>query len=230
MPDVATSIHLLAAPGLVADVVAHVLASARIEVQRGAEGASSWASDRPDLALVVVDDLDDPVSTLGQCNASGATVLALTEQAGVATVRALVQAGATSVLACDSPPTLLLAAVALSASGISVLEESAATGILAEWRSSVAARDCGATGSGADLTTRELDVLQALAEGLASKGAARRLGISLKTVESHKANLFKKLGVRTQAQAVAVAIQAGLVEDTGGAGSPAQASMRSQPP
>jgi DNA-binding NarL/FixJ family response regulator len=57
----------------------------------------------------------------------------------------------------------------------------------------------------ANLTRREREVLQLLTDGLRQDDIAERLFISRKTVGSHVANILRKLGVRTQAQAVAVA-------------------------
>jgi DNA-binding CsgD family transcriptional regulator len=53
------------------------------------------------------------------------------------------------------------------------------------------------------LTPRELDVLNAISDGMSNKAAARKLGISLHTVKFHVESLFRKLGVRTRAEAVA---------------------------
>jgi DNA-binding NarL/FixJ family response regulator len=53
------------------------------------------------------------------------------------------------------------------------------------------------------LTPRELEVLTAISEGLSNKAIAGRLGISLHTVKFHIESLFRKLGVRTRAEAVA---------------------------
>ena len=61
------------------------------------------------------------------------------------------------------------------------------------------------------LTPRELEVLVALAEGLTTKAIASRLGVAMKTVESHKVRLFDKLGARTQAHAVSIAVGRHLV-------------------
>jgi len=61
------------------------------------------------------------------------------------------------------------------------------------------------------LTPRELDVLAAMSDGLSTKAIARRLGVAVKTVENHKTRVFDKLGVRTQAHAVATAIGHGLL-------------------
>jgi DNA-binding NarL/FixJ family response regulator len=55
------------------------------------------------------------------------------------------------------------------------------------------------------LTNREREVLRLLAEGLRQDDIAERLVISRKTVGTHVANILRKLGVRSQAQAVAVA-------------------------
>jgi DNA-binding NarL/FixJ family response regulator len=61
------------------------------------------------------------------------------------------------------------------------------------------------------LTARELEVLQLLAEGLAPEQIAARLFISRKTVGTHLEHVFSKLGVRSRAQAVAIAYRHGLV-------------------
>jgi DNA-binding CsgD family transcriptional regulator len=45
-----------------------------------------------------------------------------------------------------------------------------------------------------------------MSDGLSTKAVAHHLGIAAKTVENHKTRIFDKLGVRTQAQAVALAI------------------------
>jgi DNA-binding NarL/FixJ family response regulator len=62
-----------------------------------------------------------------------------------------------------------------------------------------------------DLTKRELEVLRLLAEGLEQAEIARQLVISPKTVNTHTQNIFRKLGVRNRAQAVAAAYQLELV-------------------
>jgi DNA-binding NarL/FixJ family response regulator len=62
------------------------------------------------------------------------------------------------------------------------------------------------------LTTRELDVLRLLAEGLPNKLIAARLGISDQTVKFHVASIGGKLGARNRTDAVRLAIRRGLVE------------------
>jgi DNA-binding NarL/FixJ family response regulator len=61
------------------------------------------------------------------------------------------------------------------------------------------------------LTARERAVLVALSHGQSAAEAAEELGISRKTVAVHKRNLYAKLGARSQAEAVAVALKRGLL-------------------
>jgi len=63
----------------------------------------------------------------------------------------------------------------------------------------------------AELTEREREVLKCVAEGLSTKETAARFEISARTVETHRANLMRKLGARSVAQLVRIAIRAGLV-------------------
>ena len=64
----------------------------------------------------------------------------------------------------------------------------------------------------AGLSRRERQVLDLLSRGLTVGQAASRLGLSPRTVESHVAKLYRKLGVRTRLQAVSRAATLGLVE------------------
>lgn len=52
------------------------------------------------------------------------------------------------------------------------------------------------------LTPREIEVLNAIGEGLTNKAIARRLGISLHTVKFHVKSIFRKLGVRSRTGAI----------------------------
>jgi DNA-binding NarL/FixJ family response regulator len=61
-----------------------------------------------------------------------------------------------------------------------------------------------------DLTTREREILQVVAEGLDNYEIAARLDISEKTVRNHVSTIFSKLHIKSRAQAVAVARDAGL--------------------
>jgi DNA-binding NarL/FixJ family response regulator len=63
----------------------------------------------------------------------------------------------------------------------------------------------------AGLTARETQVLKLLASGSSTQEIARKLFISVKTVSGHVQQILAKLGVHSQAQAVAAAYEAGLV-------------------
>jgi PAS domain S-box-containing protein len=62
-----------------------------------------------------------------------------------------------------------------------------------------------------NLTERERQVLVLVAEGKSTRRAARQLGISYKTVESHRSRILEKLGVHETASMVRYAIRAGLI-------------------
>ena len=76
----------------------------------------------------------------------------------------------------------------------------------------VPANDIGAhTGKGHVLTAREIEVLRMMAQGLANKVIAARLGISEHTVKFHVGSIFAKLHAGSRTEAVAVGARQGLV-------------------
>ena len=72
------------------------------------------------------------------------------------------------------------------------------------------ARDSEAAKRIAGLTDRQLSVLTAMAEGRLNKQIAYDLGLTERTVKMHRAAMLKALGVRTAAEAIRLAIEAGL--------------------
>src|ERR1700730_7358550 len=66
----------------------------------------------------------------------------------------------------------------------------------------------------ARLTERECEVIRLLADGMSSKEAATRLQISIRTVESHRINISRKLGFNSIAKLVHYAIRHGIVAQT----------------
>jgi two-component system, NarL family, response regulator YdfI len=62
-----------------------------------------------------------------------------------------------------------------------------------------------------DLTSRELQVLQLLAEGLANKQIAVSLGISENTIKFHVSSIYGKLGVNNRLEAVRAGVRRGLI-------------------
>jgi len=62
------------------------------------------------------------------------------------------------------------------------------------------------------LTSREVEILQLIAEGAANKQAADALGISIKTIEKHRQNLMRKLDIHDTAGLTRYAIASGIIE------------------
>ena len=110
-----------------------------------------------------------------------------------------VASGARGYLRRDAAGARLRAALRAVAEDLQVMDASGG----AEWRSDAAAAE--------DLTPREMDVLQQLAEGLPNKEIGRRLSISEHTVKFHVNAILAKLGARTRTEAVTRAARQGLI-------------------
>jgi DNA-binding NarL/FixJ family response regulator len=68
-----------------------------------------------------------------------------------------------------------------------------------------------------DLTAREREILELIAEGLTNGAIAKRLFISVNTVRNHVQNILAKLDVHSKLEALSVAIRDGLIDPPGGA-------------
>ena len=66
----------------------------------------------------------------------------------------------------------------------------------------------------ARLTSREVEVLQLIAEGKANKQTAAELGISMKTIEKHREHLMQKLDIHDTAGLTRYAISTGIIESS----------------
>ncbi len=129
-----------------------------------------------------------------------APVVALAADAGQAADA--LRAGARSVIARSAAPEALAAAVVSTARGLVVLDPSLAGGFVRPPESPDGAEP---------LTPREREVLALLAEGLANKAIAARLGISEHTAKFHVNAILAKLGVESRAEAIVRAARLGLV-------------------
>lgn len=69
-------------------------------------------------------------------------------------------------------------------------------------------------GTGKNLTSREAEVLQLVAEGKSNKEVAGELGISVKTVEKHRDHLMRKLDIHDTAGLTRYAIESGVIESS----------------
>jgi DNA-binding NarL/FixJ family response regulator len=65
------------------------------------------------------------------------------------------------------------------------------------------------------LTARERSILKLVAEGRTNRAAAEYLNVSPKTVEKHRANVMRKLGLRNVAELTLIALESGLIERPG---------------
>jgi DNA-binding NarL/FixJ family response regulator len=61
------------------------------------------------------------------------------------------------------------------------------------------------------LTSRQVEVLKLVAEGHRTRDIATRLGLSIKTIESHRGEIMKRLGVHDVVSLVRYAVRVGLV-------------------
>lgn len=69
------------------------------------------------------------------------------------------------------------------------------------------------------LTPRECEVIELLAQGCRGTELAEQLGLSGETVRTHVRNAMRKLEARTRSQAVAIAVERGLVSPRASSGS-----------
>jgi DNA-binding NarL/FixJ family response regulator len=119
--------------------------------------------------------------------------------------------GASGYLLKDATPEDLSQAinVAMSGSG-NVLSPRVIQNLFEEHEAS--GREHGANGRRGEynLTQREHDILELLAEGRANREIAGRLYLSEKTVKAHLAAIFRKLGVTNRTQAAMMAVQMGV--------------------
>jgi DNA-binding NarL/FixJ family response regulator len=113
-------------------------------------------------------------------------------------------AGARGLLLRSASSDNLAAALIAVARGLVVLDPALGTAMLAA-RSRLDAPPVE------ELTARERQVLQALAEGLANKAIALRLGISEHTVKFHVGSLLDKLGAASRTEAVTLATRRGIL-------------------
>jgi DNA-binding NarL/FixJ family response regulator len=75
-------------------------------------------------------------------------------------------------------------------------------------------RDGGFTKKAIPLTSREMEILQLIAEGKANKETASELGIGIKTVEKHREHIMQKLDIHDTAGLTRYAIGAGIIESS----------------
>jgi DNA-binding NarL/FixJ family response regulator len=139
-------------------------------------------------------------------------VLALTRHQDDGYLQQLLRAGAAGYVLKQSRPAELLQAIRAIGSGGSYLDPAVAGRVIGDYgrrrQTTVAPAGAGL------LSSREGEVLRLIAWGYSNKEIAARLDLSVKTVETHKANAMHKLQMRSRIDIVRFALLQGWLEDT----------------
>ena len=136
-------------------------------------------------------------------------VVILTMHANEEYIFQILRAGASGYLVKQAAPTELLSAIQAAYQGESFLSPSISRKVIEEYiqqAEATAEKD-----SYDQLTDREREVLQLIAEGHPNREIADLLHISVKTVETHRANLMDKLDVHSTAELTQYAIRKGVI-------------------
>jgi two-component system nitrate/nitrite response regulator NarL len=154
------------------------------------------------------------VETLKQLRASGvrAPVVMLTMSREDADLRAALRAGAQGYLLKDMEPEELVPALEAALRGDNVVAREM-VGTLADIVRSNAGPERKARRPAtpfADLTQREVEILEHVAKGLSNKMIARALDITDGTVKLHVKAILRKLGMRSRVEAAVAAVEHGL--------------------
>lgn len=118
-------------------------------------------------------------------------------------IHTAIQAGAAAYVVKTDAPEEIVAAIRSALTGQIYLSPGASTLVM---------RQAQASTTRPKLSPRELEVLRRIAEGEPTKQIAFALGVSTKTVETHRSNLFSKLGVSSVAELTKYAIRHGLTD------------------
>jgi DNA-binding NarL/FixJ family response regulator len=201
--------HALFREGLRAIFRSHPSLEVVGEAANGREAVEKAKRLRPDVVLM---DLEMP--ELNGLDATrrivearvGARVLILTLYDDEEIVARCLDAGAAGYVLKDGPSAELVTAIEAVHKGNKYLSPRALTRVV----------EYGGKGSRVKtryelLTDREREVLKLLADGLSIKEIAVRLQLSVKTVDVHKANLMRKIGIHDRSALVKYAIQRKLI-------------------
>ncbi len=182
------------------------------ETESGAETLKALRDVQPDVLLLDLNMPDgDGFSVLREARslAPDTHIIVLTMHAQPEYITRAVRDGANGYLLKDLAVQDLVGAVEAVITGGSFFSERAQRALAESLRSG------GTTDSPlAKLTGREREVLVAVARGMTTKEIAARQNISARTVETHRANLMRKLDLRSVALLTQFAIREGLIEDS----------------
>ncbi|SAL61157.1 two component LuxR family transcriptional regulator [Caballeronia arvi] len=195
--------HPLVRDGLRArlDSVPHLRVIGEAGNAKEALALAADESNPPDLALMDVGMAGMTgieLAALFHERFPGIRVLMLSMHDNVEYVKQAVRAGASGYVLKDSPSAEIIQAIDAVLAGKTFFSAGlAARMIQAQSMQTPHER----------LTPRELDILDALAEGLSSKQIAQQHGLSVRTVETHRLNLKRKLDIDGQAELIKYAVE-----------------------
>lgn len=173
------------------------------ETGLGQEGLALAVALEPDMALIDIGLPDmSGIELAGRIMAQrpSTRVLMLSMYSNREYVLSALRAGVRSYLLKDAPSTEILAAIRAVAEGGMYHSNAATAALLSEKVGQPS------------LTEREREILILLAKGHSNKRVAEQLGLSVRTVESHRLNLRRKLGVETSTGLVKYALDNGWIK------------------
>jgi len=172
--------------------------------------ASRWLDMEADIVLVEAsgEQSESVIDSLAASQlTSEATFVVLSDHFEPRWISEALRAGVRAVLPSDISPEQLIAALEAAAAGLIVMHPTEVDAMFpAAELSSRPLADLAE-----ELTPRESEVLQMLANGLANKEIATRLSISEHTVKFHVASILGKLGAGSRTEAVSLGIRRGIV-------------------
>jgi two-component system NarL family response regulator len=136
---------------------------------------------------------------------SGARIVALSAFADKRFVTAMLRSGASAYVTKSAAGTELVRAIRAVAAGQGYFSPDVAAALVSE------VRDRPLAGETRALGRREREVLRLIAEGMRSPAIAEQLHVSVATIEVHRRNIMRKLGMRTVAELTKHAIREGIV-------------------
>jgi DNA-binding NarL/FixJ family response regulator len=181
------------------------------EASTGAEAVERVLAAKPSVVLMDVSlmGMDGIEATRKlKSDTPSLPVLMLSASHELSTVKAAVDAGAVGYLSKRSTGEELRAAVRTAASGGTCFSEEVAAAVKERARTGERRLD----DPRAVLTSRETEILQHIARGNSNREIAGVLGISVKTVDTHRMHLMTKLDIHDVAGLTRYAIKKGLVE------------------
>jgi DNA-binding NarL/FixJ family response regulator len=184
-------------------------------VGEAADGAAAIACAEKLLPRVLVLDVSMPVmnglqATRALAQHADIAVLALTRYNDDAYVKEMLGAGAAGYVLKQSATGELLRAIRAVARGTRYLDPRLGRPVTGEYLNRASPK----SKSRPTISERESDVLKRMAQGYSNKEIAGAMEISVKTVEVHKANAMRKLGLRGRTDVVRYALLQGWLTDT----------------